>query len=311
MNLDAPYYNRNTPIPKEKEIVGNYQIKSKIVSTNCSIVYHGIDLDTHQEKALKFIKVKRDNRDAIKSEIDSMKASNHPNIIKMDKYFRHGAYMCIVTPYAKYTCLHNFVVNNFPNGIPEKVASSIFVQMVSAVKYLHQNNIWHRDIKPSNFLVFGSDPYYPKIALSDFGSAQKFLNGQLGDKRCGTYEFMAPEMFKGTPYDNSIDIWSLGISLYFLLSAKLPFVCQKGLASESISEIISGKINYSLLKNRNISDNAINLIKQMCGVNPSTRITAEKLLENSWFASCKKKPSGGLISTSLFESEEYLVNENM
>ena len=90
--------------------------------------------------------------------------------------------------------------------------------MCDAVKYLHDNNLIHRDIKPENILL--DENLVPK--LSDFGWSAIIKN----EKRhtfCGTFEYMAPEMFENEEYTYSVDIWSLGILLYELYHGKSPY----------------------------------------------------------------------------------------
>jgi serine/threonine protein kinase len=100
----------------------------------------------------------------------------------------------------------------------ETAAFHYFIQTCSAVNFLHSNNLVHRDLKPENLLLDESN----NIKLCDFGWCVE-LN--LGNRVtfCGTYEYMAPEIINELPYNNSIDIWSLGILLYELIHGYSPF----------------------------------------------------------------------------------------
>ena len=102
--------------------------------------------------------------------------------------------------------------------LDEKTAFTYFIQAASAILFLHENNLVHRDLKPENLLVDDDG----MVKLGDFGWCVELA---LGNRItfCGTYEYMAPEILKEKPYNQSIDIWSLGILLYELLHNFSPF----------------------------------------------------------------------------------------
>ncbi len=93
-----------------------------------------------------------------------------------------------------------------------------FIQATSALFFLHDHNLVHRDLKPENLLIDENNV----IKLADYGACVEMT---LGNRItfCGTYEYMAPEMLKEKPYNQGIDVWSLGILLYELLHGYSPF----------------------------------------------------------------------------------------
>lgn len=98
--------------------------------------------------------------------------------------------------------------------------------MLSAVKHLHEHKIVHRDLKPENF-IFSDNTADAEIKLIDFGLSKRFGKIDLKEKIklktvVGTTYYVAPEVLKGD-YDNSCDIWSLGIILYIFLCGYPPF----------------------------------------------------------------------------------------
>lgn len=95
-----------------------------------------------------------------------------------------------------------------------------FIQIIFGLKYLHYNNIIHRDIKCSNIFL----DQYDNIKIGDFGTSKiltEYLN--YGQTQIGTPYYMAPEIFKRIRYTNKVDIWSLGIVLYELITLDVPF----------------------------------------------------------------------------------------
>jgi serine/threonine-protein kinase ULK2 len=84
--------------------------------------------------------------------------------------------------------------------------------------------IVHRDLKPENILLV-EPPNKKKLdlKLADFGFAKKIPEGKKEELSCGTPFYTAPEMIKGRPYDFKVDIWSLGVIAFFLLTGQYPF----------------------------------------------------------------------------------------
>ncbi|KAK8884889.1 hypothetical protein M9Y10_044010 [Tritrichomonas musculus] len=301
-----PFYNEGNH-PPSSGVINGYQIDGELEKpTNCSFIYLGSSQQNNQKKVIKFVKLIKKKIDRIKNEIETMSIANHPNILRMDECFRLGPFACIITPYAPYKSLFHLVVTQYPSGIPENIAVIIFRQMLQAVHYLHGVNIWHRDIKPDNFLVFDSHPEHPSIVLADFGFAKKFQEGELGNDFFGTPEYTAPEIFSGTKYEKSVDIYSLGVTLFVLLTARYPVPSFKTARDECKRRIRKGLLNYQLLVDMEISPDAVDLIRQMCRLDPTLRITAEDALNHPWIVSSQKENAmEGDISNALWEGENY------
>ncbi len=81
---------------------------------------------------------------------------------------------------------------------------------MKGIKYLHQNNIMHRDLKPENILLNKK----MEIKICDFGTSKSFNKDELRKTFCGTYEYMAPEVFFSKSQTKKTDIWALGILMY-------------------------------------------------------------------------------------------------
>ncbi|MDZ4849834.1 MAG: serine/threonine-protein kinase [Pirellulaceae bacterium] len=115
-----------------------------------------------------------------------------------------------------------------PNGLPIKEVLHLFGQMAAGVQYLHEQGIVHRDLKPANIFIENNLVKIGDYGLSKFISASR-RGGQT--ESVGTFHYMAPEIGKGE-YGREIDIYSLGIMLYEMLTGHVPF------DGESVQEIV-------------------------------------------------------------------------
>ena len=246
INIDTDqFWVPNTPPPPLNDTICDYDIESELKDpTRYSYIYLGSKQNDNNMKVLKFVKITKSTIYKIKNEIETMRIVNHPNILKLEDYFKYNEYMCLVTPYMPLECLHNFIIERYSKGIPEKMASKIMYQLLNAVNYLHKHNIWHRDIKPDNILVVDNDEKDPKVVLADFGFARKFDDADLSNEFLGTPEFTAPEIFQMEEYTNKVDIWSLGVSLFIMLAAKYPTCAYSKNPRQCRWLIERGKLNF-------------------------------------------------------------------
>lgn len=100
----------------------------------------------------------------------------------------------------------------------EKEASKYIFEILKAVNYLHQLNppVIHRDIKPENILFING-----KVKLSDFGWSS--IKNSVRHTFCGTRDYLAPEMILKSGHDEKLDVWTIGILTFELLTGKAPF----------------------------------------------------------------------------------------
>eukprot|EP00760_Papus_ankaliazontas_P039687 PhM_4_TR9758/c1_g1_i5/m.34491 len=165
-------------------------------------------------------------------------------------------------------------------------AAHVMRGVMSAIAYLHMNDIVHRDVKPENILI--NDPQ--NVKLADFGLAKIIQKDQdlVQNTPCGTSFYIAPEIIKGieregprpqvTTRDNVkfIDLWSCGVVLYILLSGRPPFMGQIRTPAER--KMLLQKIDRGVLFPdaywEGISDNAKDLVARLLTLDPTKRINA-------------------------------------
>ena len=170
----------------------------------------------------------------IKQEILIHKNLKFRSIVRLYGYFFAGNRVYLVLEYASGGSLFSFVRKT--KGLVEKNFHRIFRQVCDGVEYLHTKNIIHRDIKPENILI----DHKGDVKLCDFGWSA--VNRPSRKTFCGTYEYMAPEIFENKKYNHKVDIWSLGILLFELLHGHSPF--RGGSVLDIYKNILRGKIQF-------------------------------------------------------------------
>lgn len=152
----------------------------------------------------------------------------------------------------------------------------IFTEVVLAVKYLHENSIIHRDLKLENILLkysfydinsFRDSPIYCKqnfIELADFGLCKKIENNEICTARCGSEDYVSPEILMGVPYDGHLsDTWALGVILYSLFEDRLPFDPPPNASARQRSRATSHRIARFDWRWYRLSDDKTNVGKQI------------------------------------------------
>ena len=154
-------------------------------------------------------------------------------------------------------------------------------QLFSAVNYCHKMHIVHRDLKPENILIVSKDQNgYPTIKICDFGTSKIFEKGAVQRKLVGSSYYIAPEVLK-KHYNEKCDIWSLGVIMYILLSARPPF---GGRDDDDIMErVATGIYDLESPPFDKVSKSALDLIRKLLTMDPKERINAEQALDHPWF----------------------------
>ncbi|OHT11956.1 CAMK family protein kinase [Tritrichomonas foetus] len=210
--------------------------------------------------------------DRIDQEVNLMKKMNHPFICELfEVVVEPGQCYFIVMEYLEGGTLLERL--NTTGSIAESTAKNIFFQLVSAVYYIHRFNIVHRDIKIENILF----DHARNIRLIDFGlSCLKKEEGSLMHTKCGSMSYAAPEMIKGEEYSSSVDIWSMGIVLYAMLTGELPF------KDENTQKLMQNIVYNDPIFPQNLSRGAIDLLQRMLTKDSKSRITIPDILKHPW-----------------------------
>ena len=209
-------------------------------------------------------------------EIEIMYILNHPHCLRLKNHFEDDKNFYLVMPLAGKGQLYR-VLKRF-RKFDERTAAQILRETISALQYLHSFNppIIHRDIKPENLLLNDGG----RILLADFGWSN-FSDGGVRKTFCGTPEYIAPEMLSKKGHDTRVDIWSIGVLMFELLSGYSPFVAKSN--QDLYQNIRRLKIQWP----KDMQPLAKNLIGKILKLNPLDRPSLQEILDHQWFKQTK------------------------
>jgi len=245
--------------------------------------YHG------QEVAIKELLGQEYMTEAQKAdflkEVGMMERLHHEAIVTFIGAVLEPGKFAIVSEFCQYGSMTSAMEHHPDEFKNETLKIKILVDAANSMKFLHGSNIIHRDLKPDNYLIVSLDSNAPVVAkLSDFGTSRevdKNQNKMQMTKDVGTPLFMAPEILKGSSdYDQSVDVYSFSLIMYYLFSGKLPFEDDPTVKNEwALSNaIISGK-RPPIPESLNTQKGLQGLMKACWSGNPSERPTFDVIYD--------------------------------
>jgi serine/threonine protein kinase len=228
-----------------------------------------------------------------------------PNIVRyMENFDWEDRFLIIIMELVPGGDIGKHVADEGP--FPEAEARIISQQLLSALAYLHNNNITHRDVKPDNILINSLSPL--EVKLTDFGLSKMVDTEQTFLRTfCGTLLYCAPEVYNeyaeydekgirsrgkkarrlpGQRYNHAVDIWSLGGVIFYSMTGQPPYPVKSGTSySELLHQIMTMLLDIRPLDDRGISNSGIDFICAMLQRRPENRATVEELDEHPWIHS--------------------------
>jgi len=226
--------------------IENYELLESKGKGGSGEVYRGIHKKTKKEFAIKIM-----NKSAMSSinllqtrrEIEILKNCFHPNVIRFVESFEDSTCIYIIMEYCNGCELLEYVYKK--GYLTDTRAQNLIRQIISGVKYLHLIGIIHRDLKPDNIMVIEKNPNEVVVKIIDFSLSMIMSQTEMVNEGVGTIYYASPEVLVREPYNFKVDIWSIGIIMYYLLSSELPFD-HDGNNDDKIADlIISNPVQFS------------------------------------------------------------------
>ena len=261
-----------------------YEMGEKLGNGAFGLVVLGRHIKTKTLVAIKILTKKNiktlSQNESVRKEIGILKLCHHPFIVRLLDYLEDNEYIYIVTEYIEGGNLNEYFKNN-KFDFTEKQAANIMKQIASGIIYLNQYGIVHRDLKPNNIMITQpNDSGIIKIA--DFGLSKIISPNEIIISHAGTLNFMAPEILLGTPYNNEVDIWAIGVILFYMLSGDYPF--EGGSDSEIYKKITYHALQFNYFHWKERSDSVKNLIESCLEKNMDQRIDIYEFINHPWFS---------------------------
>ena len=264
--------------------------------------------ETSEPLAVKKIPRTPDMESAVLHEVAVMQNLDHPSLVQIEDFLEDDDFYYVVQEFVPgKTVLEHLTKTK--QSFTENNARDIVAPLLEAVAYVHGEGVVHRDVTLENLLLVDAKKgNYTKgdavkVKLCDFGLARRVPAPRSVTRCCGTPLYMAPEVLKHIPYDQTADMWSVGVLLYMLLVGCPPFAAQS--EKELFSKIRRGEWSFPDAKTTTISDAAKELVSKLLVVEPMQRLTAQEALRTSWFGADTKSLSTIDLSTSVFKLKDF------
>ena len=228
----------------------------------------------------------------VRNEINILSKLRHPFINQILDTFETEKYVFIVM---EYICADLLGFIRKREKLSENISKIIFKQIIEGLKYINKKKIVHRDIKLDNILIDLDNT----VKICDFGVSKKISEDELMIDHCGTPGYISPEIYKNKGYEGfQCDIWSAGVTLYYMLSGTQPFRAYS--VKEMEIKVLKGE--YEEIKE--VSKEANDLIKKMLVVDPEKRIKINEILNHPWL---KNEDVENRKNLKLFTDNEKLL----
>jgi len=188
----------------------------------------------------------------------------------------------------------------------ERAAASLLRTIVKIVHTCHSMGVIHRDLKPENFLLLNKDENAP-LKATDFGLSVFYKQGEVFKDIVGSAYYIAPEVLK-RKYGPEVDIWSIGVMLYILLSGVPPFWAES--EHGIFNAILRGHIDFTSDPWPSISAPAKDLVKKMLNSDPKQRLTAHQVLAHPWIMEDGEAPDKPLDNAVLGRLKQFKAMHN-
>lgn len=264
-----------------------YDINETLGKGKFGLVKGAVHKKTGKKVAVKVMSKKEMSVDDVelqRREIEILKLCQHPHIIKLLDIFENQDYIYIVMEMLKGGDLFTYLEKR-QFIVSEKRAKEIAHQIATALFYLHSFGVAHRDIKPENILM-NDNSENAEAKIVDFGLSKIIGPNEKSTDPFGTLSYVAPEVLLQKPYGKEVDLWSIGVITYLLLSRVLPFDDEDD--KEIARQTIQDPADFSFHPWEKVSKEGIDFCRQLLQKERQKRGTLESVLNHTWFGQYKE-----------------------
>ncbi|KAK9840122.1 hypothetical protein WJX74_003832 [Apatococcus lobatus] len=278
-----------------QQLLEDFEIGETVGVGGFAVVKKGRYRKTGEHVAIKVVDKQRysSGDNSLQREIEVLMKVAHPNCIKL-----YAVYICprkvyIVTELVTGGELLDRITER--GNYNETDARNLITQVLDGVAYLHASGIVHRDLKLENMLMVNQEDPCP-IKIADFGLSKFFNPGSVLSTMCGSPQYVAPEILGisdgAQAYSPAVDMWSVGVILFILLSGYSPFDDDND--AILFEKIKSGEYDADDPVWDHVSDDAKDLVARLLVVDASQRLTAGQALAHPWLQGLSRGASGSL-----------------
>ncbi len=211
-----------------RQTINNYIIERKLGEGGMGDVYFARHNRIDRVVAIKILHqnlfANESIRNRFKNEANALIKLIHANIVKIYDYIEQDDLACLIIEYIEGYTLDDYILK-ISGPLSARKAIHIICEVLDAVQYAHDHNIYHRDIKPGNIMLSRDGKM---VKIMDFGIAKFTDSSKLktthANTQLGTPFYMSPEQVKGLRYTTSSDIYSLGVTLFEMVTGKCPYL---------------------------------------------------------------------------------------
>ncbi len=202
-------------------IQNRYEIIEEVGSGGMSVVYKARCHVLNRYVAIKVLKPEfSDDKSFVnkfRAEAQSAAGLSHPNIVNVYDVGEENGFYYIVMELVEGITLKEYIQQN--GRLPYQTALDFIIQIASGIEVAHEHHTIHRDIKPQNIIVSRNGT----LKVTDFGIAKAATSNTIASSAMGSVHYISPEQARGGYSDERSDIYSLGITLYEMLTGRVPF----------------------------------------------------------------------------------------
>lgn len=290
--------------------VGNYLIGRKLGEGSFAKVREGLHALTGEKVAVKVIDKRKAKKDSyvtknLRREGHIQQMIRHPNITQLlDILETENSYYLVME-----LCPGGNLMNRIydKKRLDERETQKYIRQLVLAVEHLHRAGVVHRDLKIENLLLDEQD----NIKLIDFGLSN--CAGILGysdpfSTQCGSPAYAAPELLSRKKYGPKVDVWSIGVNMYAMLTGTLPFTVEPFSLRALHQKMVDKEMNPLP---PSLSTAAICLLKKLLEPDPNKRPNIHQVMADSWLQLANKNTGAPYLNRIHIEEINHMVLMHM